>query len=100
MMPNELATSSTAVTDATKARLGIHCHDDTACGVANTLVAVDAGVTHVQGTVNGYGERAGNANLFSVVGRPAAEDGPRACSPRTASAKWPGSRTRSARSPT
>ena len=49
------------------ARLGIHCHDDTACGVANTLVAVDAGVTHVQGTANGYGERAGNANLFSVV---------------------------------
>ncbi len=53
--------------DATQARLGIHCHDDTACGVANTLVAVDAGVTHVQGTANGYGERAGNANLFSVV---------------------------------
>ena len=50
-----------------RSRLGIHCHDDTACGVANTLVAVDAGVTHVQGTANGYGERAGNANLFSVV---------------------------------
>jgi 2-isopropylmalate synthase len=55
------------VADATGSRLGIHCHDDTACGVANTLVAVDAGVTHVQGTANGYGERAGNANLFSVV---------------------------------
>ena len=55
------------VAEATQARLGIHCHDDTACGVANTLVAVDAGVTHVQGTANGYGERAGNANLFSVV---------------------------------
>ena len=48
-------------------RLGIHCHNDTACAVANTLVAVDAGVTHVQGTANGYGERCGNADLFSVV---------------------------------
>src|SRR5947208_3013400 len=52
---------------ATGARLGIHCHDDAACAVANTLTAVDAGATHVQGTANGYGERAGNANLFSVV---------------------------------
>jgi len=67
MMPNELGDVVHAVTSATGARLGIHCHDDTACGVANTLVAVDAGVTHVQGTANGYGERAGNANLFSVV---------------------------------
>jgi 2-isopropylmalate synthase len=67
MMPNELGDVVNAVTDVTSARLGIHCHDDTACGVANTLVAVDAGVTHVQGTANGYGERAGNANLFSVV---------------------------------
>jgi 2-isopropylmalate synthase len=67
MMPTELADIVHAVRTATQARLGIHCHDDTACGVANTLVAVDAGVTHVQGTANGYGERAGNANLFSVV---------------------------------
>ena len=67
MMPSELADVVQAVKDQTSARLGIHCHDDTACGVANTLVAVDAGVTHVQGTANGYGERAGNANLFSVV---------------------------------
>ena len=67
MMPTELGDVVTAVAEATGARLGIHCHDDTACAVANTLVAVDAGVTHVQGTANGYGERAGNANLFSVV---------------------------------
>src|SRR5712691_7292331 len=67
MMPNELGDVVAAAHDATRSRLGIHCHDDTACGVANTLVAVDAGVTHVQGTANGYGERAGNANLFSVV---------------------------------
>src|SRR5437879_11970632 len=67
MMRNERGDVLSADSDSTQARLGIHCHDDTACGVANTLVAVDAGVTHVQGTANGYGERAGNANLFSVV---------------------------------
>ncbi|SER27120.1 citramalate synthase [Microlunatus flavus] len=52
---------------ATSARLGIHAHNDTGCAVANTLAAVDAGATHVQGTVNGYGERTGNAELVSVV---------------------------------
>jgi 2-isopropylmalate synthase len=49
-------------------RLGIHTQDDTGCAVANTLAAVDAGVTHVQGTANGYGERAGNADIFAVIG--------------------------------
>ncbi len=67
MLPAELGEVVTAVAAASGARLGIHCHDDTACAVANTLTAVEAGVTHVQGTANGYGERAGNANLFSVV---------------------------------
>jgi 2-isopropylmalate synthase len=67
MMPTELGDTIRAVAEATGARLGIHCHDDTACAVANTLVAVEAGATHVQGTANGYGERSGNANLFSVV---------------------------------
>jgi 2-isopropylmalate synthase len=67
MMPNELGDIVARVIDSSQARLGVHCHDDAACGVANTLVAVDAGVTHVQGTANGYGERSGNANLFSVV---------------------------------
>ncbi len=48
-------------------RVGIHCHNDTGCAVANTLAAVEAGATHVQGTLNGYGERTGNADLVSVV---------------------------------
>jgi 2-isopropylmalate synthase len=48
-------------------RVGIHCHDDAGCGVANSLVAVQHGATQVQGTINGYGERCGNANLISVV---------------------------------
>jgi 2-isopropylmalate synthase len=67
MMPTELGDIVHGVVSGTGARIGIHCHDDTGCGVANTLVAVEAGATHVQGTANGYGERAGNANLFSVV---------------------------------
>ncbi|MEV1142855.1 citramalate synthase [Micromonospora sp. NPDC049799] len=47
--------------------LGIHCQNDTACAVANTIAAVEAGVRHVQGTANGYGERPGNADIFAVV---------------------------------
>jgi 2-isopropylmalate synthase len=47
--------------------LGIHTHDDTGCGVANTLVAVEAGATQVQGTINGIGERTGNANLVTII---------------------------------
>jgi 2-isopropylmalate synthase len=48
-------------------RIGIHTHDDAGCGVANALAAVLNGATHVQGTVNGYGERCGNANLISII---------------------------------
>lgn len=47
--------------------VGIHAHDDTGCGVANTIAAVRAGARHVQGTINGYGERCGNANLCIVI---------------------------------
>ena len=47
--------------------LGIHAHNDSELGVANTLAAVQAGVTQVQGTINGYGERCGNANLCSII---------------------------------
>lgn len=50
-----------------EARLGIHCHNDCDLAVANSLAAVEAGVTQVQGCVNGYGERCGNANLNSVI---------------------------------
>src|SRR3954470_9413822 len=47
--------------------LGIHCHNDSEVAVANTIVAVEAGATHVQGCLNGYGERCGNANLCSIL---------------------------------
>ncbi len=47
--------------------LGIHCHNDSELAVANSLVAIQAGVTQVQGTINGFGERCGNANLCSIL---------------------------------
>ena len=47
--------------------IGIHTHNDSDLAVANTLAAVEAGATHVQGCMNGYGERCGNANLASVI---------------------------------
>ena len=48
-------------------QVGIHTHDDAGCGVANSLVAIEAGARLVQGTMNGYGERSGNANLISIL---------------------------------
>lgn len=51
----------------TTAKLGVHFHDDAGCAVANALAAVRAGAVHVQGCVNGYGERTGNANLMTII---------------------------------
>ena len=68
MLPMGIHETVRAVRRRTRIRLGIHTQDDTGCAVANTLAAVDAGVTHVQGTANGYGERAGNADIFAVIG--------------------------------
>jgi 2-isopropylmalate synthase len=67
MLPTEVGDVVDDVRQSTGARVGIHCHNDTGCAVANTLAAVAAGATHVQGTVNGYGERTGNADLVAVV---------------------------------
>jgi 2-isopropylmalate synthase len=67
-LPLKLADTVAEVVARTGFRVGIHCQDDTGCAVANTLAAVQAGATHVQCTANGYGERAGNADLFAVVG--------------------------------
>ena len=66
-LPRELQDIVRDVLDSTGARLGIHCHNDAGCAVANSIAAVEAGVTHVQGTINGYGERTGNADLLAVV---------------------------------
>ena len=59
---------SAAVAALGPERVGVHCHNDLELGVANTLAAVAAGATHVQGTMNGIGERTGNANLVSIIG--------------------------------
>ena len=67
MLPGWVGDVVDDVVAATQGKVGIHCHNDTGCAVANTLAAVDAGATHVQGTVNGYGERTGNADLVAVV---------------------------------
>jgi 2-isopropylmalate synthase len=67
-LPLGLAETVREVKEKTGFRLGIHCQDDTSCAVANSVAAVQAGATHVQCTANGYGERAGNADLFAVTG--------------------------------
>ena len=66
-LPAEITSAVKAVKKATGTPLGIHAHNDSELAVANTLAAVAAGVTHVQGTINGYGERCGNANLCSII---------------------------------
>lgn len=66
-LPRELQDIVRDVLESTGARLGIHAHNDGGCAVANSIAAVEAGCTHVQGTINGYGERTGNADLLAVV---------------------------------
>jgi 2-isopropylmalate synthase len=68
MLPLRIAEVVREVAERTGFRLGIHCQDDTGCAVANTIAAVQAGASHAQCTANGYGERAGNADLFAVLG--------------------------------
>ena len=67
-LPPQIRTAFAVVREALpQAALGIHTHDDSGCAVANTLTAVEAGATQVQGTVNGIGERTGNANLITII---------------------------------
>jgi len=67
-MPWEVEEMIKAVQEALPdARLGIHAHNDGECGVANSVAAIRAGARHVQGTINGYGERCGNANLCAII---------------------------------
>ena len=66
-MPHEVLRAVSAVALIVECPLGIHAHNDSGCADANSLLAVDAGCVHVQGTANGYGERAGNANLMTII---------------------------------
>jgi 2-isopropylmalate synthase len=67
MLPHEIYEITSLVVRAFPLPIGIHCHNDCETAVANTLEAVRAGAVHVQGTINGYGERCGNANLCSII---------------------------------
>jgi 2-isopropylmalate synthase len=66
-LPHQVEVAVREVVAAAGVPVGIHCHNDAECGVANSLAAVAAGAVMVQGTLNGYGERCGNANLTSIV---------------------------------
>jgi len=67
-MPSQVTAAVTAVRGAIpEIAIGIHTHDDGGCAVANSLVAIEAGATQVQGTINGIGERTGNANLVTII---------------------------------
>ena len=68
-LPAQVAEAiGTAVAALGPEHVGVHCHNDLELGVANTLAAVQSGATQVQGTMNGIGERTGNANLVSIIG--------------------------------
>jgi len=66
-LPKEISTIVGAAQQKLACRVGIHTHNDSGLGVANALAAIEAGSRHVQGTINGYGERTGNCNLTSVI---------------------------------
>ena len=66
-LPSEIFSIVTEIKKHIKTTLGIHAHNDSELGVANSLAAIEAGALHVQGTINGVGERCGNANLCSII---------------------------------
>ncbi len=66
-LPRQIAELTAFARERLRVRIGIHTHDDIGLGVANAVASLDAGATHVQGTMNGYGERTGNCNLTSVI---------------------------------
>lgn len=66
-LPDRVAEATHRALEALSCNVGIHAHDDSGCAVANSLAAVMAGASHVQGTINGLGERCGNANLCTLA---------------------------------
>ncbi len=67
MIPSSMKKFVSGITSKLKTKLSIHCHNDYGLAVANTLAAVEAGASHVQGTINGLGERCGNADLTTII---------------------------------
>ena len=66
-LPPQIAEATGRVAEVLSVDVGVHCHNDLECGVANSLAGVEAGASLVQGTINGIGERTGNANLTSIL---------------------------------
>ncbi|MGH7781697.1 MAG: citramalate synthase, partial [Candidatus Binataceae bacterium] len=66
-LPHEIEAAVKAARAAVACPIGIHCHNDSEVAVANTIAAVEAGAVQIQGTINGVGERCGNANLVSII---------------------------------
>jgi 2-isopropylmalate synthase len=66
-LPDEVAAITKVAISKLNCKVGIHTHDDIGLGVANALAALETGAVHVQGTINGYGERTGNCSLTSVI---------------------------------
>lgn len=66
-LPRDVARMTAEVLSRVHCRVGIHTHDDSGLAVANAVAAIEAGATHVQGTMNGYGERTGNCNLTTLI---------------------------------
>jgi 2-isopropylmalate synthase len=66
-LPDDVGRIVAEVADRSATKIGVHFHNDASCAVANSVVAVAAGGLHVQGAANGYGERCGNADLFSII---------------------------------
>lgn len=66
-LPNDVRSIVTSVLKTVRIPVGIHAHNDSECAVANSIIAVENGATQVQGTINGLGERCGNANLCSLI---------------------------------
>ncbi len=67
MLPHQVEEVVTTVIDRFGTKVGLHFHNDSGCAVANSLTGVSVGATHVQGCINGYGERAGNADLSATI---------------------------------
>jgi 2-isopropylmalate synthase len=65
--PNEIQEITKKMVEEIKIPIGIHCHNDNGMAVANSIIAVQSGADHVQGTINGFGERCGNANLCTII---------------------------------
>lgn len=66
-VPNQVFEATAEAVRNLKTKIGVHMHNDIGCGVANSIMGVTAGATHVQGTINGIGERTGNADLIQII---------------------------------